>query len=95
VYNSVSTTTLVKSTRSTPHFFGYRKWPSEASNHQKFPLRELNKGCALSGARKTFIDLGGGAPKTSNFYEKSVKSDIFTMLRWFSPSTLGCRAPDP
>ena len=64
MYNSVSTTTLVKSTRSMPPFFGYRKWPSEALNIQNFPLRELCKGCALSGARKTFIDLGGGAPKT-------------------------------
>ena len=62
-YNSASTTTLVKSTRSTRHFFWYRKWPSEASNPQNFPLRGLNEGCALSGARKTFIDLGGGAPK--------------------------------
>ena len=66
-YNSASTTTLVKSTRSTQHFFWYRKWPSEASNPQNFPLRGLNEGCALSGARKTFIDLGGGAPKTSIF----------------------------
>ena len=50
-YNSASTTTLVKSTRSTRHFFWYRKWPSEASNPHFFPLRGLKEGCALSGGR--------------------------------------------
>ena len=93
-YNSASTTTLVKSTRSTLHFFWYRKWPSEASNPQNFPLRGLNEGCALSGARKTFIDLGGGAPKTSIFYENWVKSAIFAGSRWFTPPLRASWTPD-
>ena len=50
-YNSASTTTLVKSTRSTRHFFWYRKWPSEASNPHFPPLRGLKEGCALLGGR--------------------------------------------
>ena len=62
-----------------------KKWPSEASNHQKNPLRGLYEGYALSGAKETFIDLEGGAPETSIFYENPVKNDIFTVLRWFSP----------
>tara|TARA_B110001452_G_C14916056_1_gene320269 strand:+ start:94 stop:327 length:234 start_codon:yes stop_codon:yes gene_type:complete len=41
-----------------------REWPSEASNRHLFPLRglALGEGCALSGAKKISIDLGGGAP---------------------------------
>ena len=62
-FNSASTTTLVKSTRSMLHFFWYRKWPSEASNHQNFPLRGLHEGCALSGARNIFIALGAARQK--------------------------------
>ena len=68
--NSASTTTLVKSARSMLHFFWYRKWPSEASNHQKFPLRGPQEGCALSGARNIFIALGA-ARKKCRFFTKT------------------------
>ena len=39
-------------TWSTWLLFWSRKWPSEASNHDFFPLRGLGEGCALWGARK-------------------------------------------
>ena len=56
----------------------------------------LMKGYALSGARENFIDLEGGAPKTSIFYDNSVKDDIFTVLkRWFSPRSRGLRGRTP
>ena len=47
--------------------FWSRKWPSEASNHEKNPLRGLDVGYALLCASGTFIDLEGGAPKNSIF----------------------------
>ena len=72
-FNSASTTTLVKSTRSMLHFFWYRKWPSEASNLQKFPLRGLHEGCALSGARNIFIALGAARQKCRFFTKTGSK----------------------
>ena len=67
-------------TWSTWLLFWSRKWPSEASNLHFFPLRGLVEDCALPGAEEIFIDLGGGAPKTPNFYENRVKSLIFTVF---------------
>ena len=51
--------------------FWSRKWPSKASNHVKNPLRGLDEGYALSCASETFIDLEGGAPKTSRSFTKT------------------------
>ena len=78
-FNSASTTTLVKSTRSMPPFFGYRKWPSEALNLQNFPLRGLCKGCALSGARNIFIALGA-ARKECHFFTKTGSKVPFSQV---------------
>ena len=65
MHNSASSTTLVRTTsRITVHFLS-RKWPPEVPYPQKFPLRGLFVGCALSGATKISISLGGRAPKTS------------------------------
>ena len=55
------------------HFFWYRKWPSEASNHQNFPLRGLHEGCALSGARNIFIALGAARQKCRFFTKTGSK----------------------
>ena len=85
-YNSASTTTLVKSTRSTPPFFGYRKWPSEPSNLQIFPLRGLYEGCALSGASKTCIDLGAARQKRRFFTKNRWKVTFSRCYAGFHPT---------
>ena len=70
MHNSASTTTLVRTTsRITVHFLS-RKWPPEVPYPQKFPLRGLFVGCALSGARKIYNDPGGPRRKRRKFAQK-------------------------
>ena len=86
---------MVKSNRSTLHFFGYRKWRSQASNHHFFPLRGLCEDCALLGAEKIFIDLGGGAPKTPIFTRKLTISGFSLSSPLATAMLDGLRTLDP
>ena len=55
------------------------KWPSEASNHRKNPLRGLDEGCALSGARKSVLTWGAARQKR-RFLPKTQSKVTFLMF---------------
>ena len=69
-------------------------WPSVpvsrskawAQNLHGVPLPGPVREYGLSGARKIFIDLGSGAPKTSIFDEKSVKVTFSRCYAGFHPT---------
>ena len=44
---------------------------------------------------KLLLTWRAAPPKTSICYENSVKNDIFTVLRWFSPPSSGPRGRTP
>ena len=75
--------------------FGSRKWPSKAFNHHFFPLRGLDEGCALWGARNIFIDLGGGAPKMPIFPQNWLKFGFSLSSPLATTMLDGLRTPDP
>ena len=60
----------------------------------KDPLRGLDESCALSGARKTFIKLEGGAPKRRFLTRPRSKVTFLQFYTGFHPLPAR-RTPDP
>ena len=62
---------------------------------KKIRCAALMKATPYRAREKLLLTWRAARPKNFDFYENSVKNDIFTVLRWFSPPSRGPRGRTP